>query len=62
VHAFAGTARTFFIPALATCLWLFSIKKLLAQATHVLTVLYIRKVCCQQLKFVALIVCDFVVS
>jgi hypothetical protein len=56
VHAFASTAATFFVPTLATCLWLFASKKLFTQSTHVVAVLYVSKVSGTQLKLVALIV------
>jgi hypothetical protein len=56
VHTFTGTATAFFIPALATCLWSLTCKKLLTQTLHVTAVLYVRKVGCAQLKLVACVI------
>jgi hypothetical protein len=56
MHAFSGTAGTFFSPTFATSLWLFAIKKLLSEILHILTVLYARKICSIEIKFVASVV------
>jgi hypothetical protein len=44
MHAFAGASSTFFVPALATSLWLFSSKKLLSQSSHAVGILYVPEV------------------
>jgi uncharacterized membrane protein YiaA len=62
VHAFAGAASTFFIPALSTSLGLFAVKKLLSQRGHVIAVLNVSKVGSQQFKLVAAIVHYFIVG
>jgi hypothetical protein len=41
VHSFASATRAFFIPALATCLGLLAVKKLLSNLDHVIAVLYV---------------------
>jgi hypothetical protein len=62
VHAFAGATRSFFIPALATCLWFFATEELLAQFTHMIAVLYVIESGGSQIKLVAAVVDNFVVS
>jgi hypothetical protein len=62
VHAFAGTTTTFFRPALAAGLWLPTVKELLSQTTHVITVLYIPKVGLAEFKLFARIVYDFIIG
>jgi hypothetical protein len=62
VHAFAGAARSFFIPALATCLWFFAVEELLAQFTHMIAVLYVIKSGGSQFKLVAVVIDNFVVG
>jgi hypothetical protein len=62
VHAFAGSAATFFVPALATGLWPFPGQELLSQSFHMLTLLNLIKSCCSQFKLVATIVDNFVIG
>jgi hypothetical protein len=59
MHAFAGTSRTFFSPALTAGLWLPGIQELLPEILHVMTLLYACEAGCIQIKFIARIIYNF---
>jgi hypothetical protein len=62
VYAFAVTSCTFFIPALAAGLWLFSCKKLCPQITHVIAVLNVLEIGCAQFKLLSCVVYYFIIG
>jgi hypothetical protein len=62
VHAFAGAARSFFIPAFSAGLWFFAVKELLAQFTHMIAVLYVIKFSGGQFKLVTVVINNFVIG
>jgi hypothetical protein len=62
VYTFAGTTCTFFIPAFATGLRLFSCEKLCSKIAHVIAVLNVLKIGCAQFKLLSRIIYNFIVS
>jgi hypothetical protein len=62
VHTFAGSSRSFFIPALATSLWLLARQELFSQFTHMIAVLYVIESGGSQIKLVAAVVDNFVIG
>jgi hypothetical protein len=61
MHAFACAAGTFFIPALATGLWLLASKKLLTQFSHGIAVLNVSEISREQTKLFSCVVYQFVI-
>jgi hypothetical protein len=62
MHTFAGTATTFFVPALATCLRLFAGKKLLSQCLHAVGILYVLEISSEQAEFFACVIDQLIVG